>query len=170
MTRIVLQLPDNLLKETGELITAHLKPAHPEQSFFIASDNCRNPCCVDFTAAAHVQADLIVKVGYSCRCEEIEKSSKVRVEYVQEAKTVDQSTLAESVEVCVEKATKAKIDTVLVYVDSVYLDQLETIKSCLKSHERSIKSRYLYIQQKENETKIWSQRRPWLTISGFRRL
>ena len=43
-----------------------------DTEFFLSIDNSKSPCCVDYIAAAHVDADLLVKFGESCLCEEPE--------------------------------------------------------------------------------------------------
>ncbi len=54
---------------------------YPDANFFIACDNCRNPCCVDLTAAAHIQADAILKLGRSCRSEHLRIGKDPKVCY-----------------------------------------------------------------------------------------
>ena len=46
--------------------------ASQETEFFLSIDNSKSPCCVDYIAAAHVDADFLVKFGESCLCEEPE--------------------------------------------------------------------------------------------------
>jgi diphthamide biosynthesis protein 2 len=50
-----------------------------------------------------------------------------------------------------------KVSEAVVYVDTAYLNQLAAVKRCFEACEEDIKVKYLYIQQKENDTKQWSQ-------------
>lgn len=164
----MVQLPDDLLQAGGRLITHHLKPQHPEKYFTIACDNCRNPCCVDFTAAAHIEADLFLKVGRSCRSEVVDRR-KTRVEFIEQARDLQTGELAAEAKRVGELAHGMSMAALVVFVDTSLFEQLSAIKEAFRDVEDRLKTRYLYVQPREDGDREWSERR-LLSASGFRRL
>lgn len=68
---MVLQLLDSLIPLSIKLLQSLRSQTSEIEGveFFLSIDNKRNPCCVDYISADHIEADLIVKFGESCLCE-----------------------------------------------------------------------------------------------------
>lgn len=49
-----------------ETIMCSLEHRFPQASLFLLTDTSFSDCCSDFVAAAHVQADAVIKFGPSC--------------------------------------------------------------------------------------------------------
>lgn len=66
--KIAIQSPDELLVDCSLLITAlqSSKYGHKDLSFYILGDTSYSSCCVDHVSAQHVDADLIIHLGFAC--------------------------------------------------------------------------------------------------------
>lgn len=126
-------------------------------NLYLAADNCRNGCCVDFTAAAHCSADLIIKVGSSCRCEDLNKSGPAVV-YLPQPKTIDFSALAAQIPSVIKQTEDDKSTTLIVFLDEAYHSSIDQVKLCFKENvPEKFRTRYLYVQLKENQEKRWNE-------------
>lgn len=129
-SRVVLQAEDSLLESMPEIILT-LKKEFPEKDFFLSCDNCRNPCCVDFIAANHKNADLVVKLGDSCLSEKIlleENTKHPQVFYCLPKKKLDGEKLANLIAAVKDllKESSEKTDYVKLFLDTEYT-QSETV-------------------------------------------
>lgn len=97
-------------------------------------------------------------MGYSCRCEEVEKSSKTSVEYVEFGEEVEEDRLAAEVTKVIEDARSQELKTIIVYVDTSYIHRIDVIKRCFTPHQDLVIVKFLFIQPKEDENKKWHER------------
>ncbi|CAH8390258.1 unnamed protein product [Eruca vesicaria subsp. sativa] len=72
-TRIALQFPDELLKESTKVVRAlktKLKEMSPENDrevrFFVMADTTYGSCCVDEVGALHIDSQCVVHYGQTC--------------------------------------------------------------------------------------------------------
>ncbi|ESQ38557.1 hypothetical protein EUTSA_v10028620mg [Eutrema salsugineum] len=71
-TRIALQFPDELLKDSTRVVSAlknktrFLTEDDREVRFFVMADTTYGSCCVDEVAALHIDSDCVVHYGQTC--------------------------------------------------------------------------------------------------------
>ncbi|RDY04163.1 2-(3-amino-3-carboxypropyl)histidine synthase subunit 2, partial [Mucuna pruriens] len=72
-TRVALQFPDNLLKDSTRVVTSlrnklqSLKSEHDTHvGFFVMADTAYGSCCIDEVGASHVNAHCVIHYGHTC--------------------------------------------------------------------------------------------------------
>ncbi|XP_010500149.1 PREDICTED: diphthamide biosynthesis protein 2-like [Camelina sativa] len=69
-TRIALQFPDELLKESTKVVSALKSKTRlltdREVRFFVMADTTYGSCCIDEVGALHIDADCVVHYGQTC--------------------------------------------------------------------------------------------------------
>ncbi|KAL1201567.1 hypothetical protein V5N11_013680 [Cardamine amara subsp. amara] len=72
-TRIALQFPDELLKDSTKVVTALKSKTHfllteddKEVRFFVMADTTFGSCCIDEVGALHIDADCVIHYGQTC--------------------------------------------------------------------------------------------------------
>lgn len=70
--RVLLQFSNKQIDKSFEMKN-NLSKLCEHAEFFIAADNTKNECCCDIKAAKTIEADIIVKIGFSCLFDELNK-------------------------------------------------------------------------------------------------
>ncbi|TKY48075.1 Diphthamide biosynthesis protein 2 [Spatholobus suberectus] len=78
-TRVALQFPDNLLKDSTRVVTALRKRLQSLKIFdatgsghetdvglFVMADTAYGSCCIDEVGASHINADCVIHYGHTC--------------------------------------------------------------------------------------------------------
>ncbi|XP_061359814.1 uncharacterized protein LOC133303862 [Gastrolobium bilobum] len=78
-TRVALQFPDNLLKDSTRVVTALRKRLQSLREFdvtgsgdvtdvglYVMADTAYGSCCVDEVGASHINADCVIHYGHTC--------------------------------------------------------------------------------------------------------
>ncbi|CAA0815591.1 diphthamide synthesis DPH2 family protein [Striga hermonthica] len=65
-TRVALQFPDELLKDSMRVVKALRQELESHVKLYVMADTTYGSCCVDEVGAAHVNADCVVHYGHTC--------------------------------------------------------------------------------------------------------
>lgn len=109
---MTLQFPDEYLGEAAQILLVLRDKSPADTEYYLSIDNSKNPCCVDYTSAHHIYAELVVKFGASCVCEE----QKIPTLYIFESKTLDFENISKTIKSTSELTT----NPTYVFVDQVY--------------------------------------------------
>ncbi|KAF5281697.1 hypothetical protein FQA39_LY17718 [Lamprigera yunnana] len=121
-TKVCLQFPDYLLPDSSEVATClQLKLNQP---VYIMADTSYESCCVDYIAAAHVQADAIIHFGPVCFSK---PSELIPCLYIYEKHVLDIDKLRETLQPEVLKQKNVNI-----ILDTPYIIHANLIQDALK--------------------------------------
>ncbi|KAL3632228.1 hypothetical protein CASFOL_025212 [Castilleja foliolosa] len=65
-TRVALQFPDGLLKDSMRVMKALRQELKPDVKLYVMADTTYGSCCVDEVGAAHINADCVIHFGHTC--------------------------------------------------------------------------------------------------------
>ncbi|GFP79145.1 diphthamide biosynthesis protein 2 [Phtheirospermum japonicum] len=65
-SRVALQFPDGLLKDSMRVLKALRQELKPDVKLYVMADTTYGSCCVDEVGAAHVNADCVIHFGHTC--------------------------------------------------------------------------------------------------------
>ncbi|GER55411.1 diphthamide biosynthesis protein 2 [Striga asiatica] len=65
-TRVALQFPDELLKDSMRVVKALRQELESHVKLYVMADTTYGSCCVDEVGAAHVNANCVVHYGHTC--------------------------------------------------------------------------------------------------------
>lgn len=83
--KVLLQFSNKKIDRSFEMKNK-LNELCKDAQFYIAADNTKNECCCDIKAAATIEADIIVKIGFSCLFDDLEK---IDIIYFYDKKEID---------------------------------------------------------------------------------
>ncbi|KAF5281896.1 hypothetical protein FQR65_LT14480 [Abscondita terminalis] len=116
--KVCLQFPDHLLPDAAEV--AKLLQDVLQQTVYILADTAYESCCIDYVAAAHIEADAIIHFGPVCFSKPAETIPCLRIF---EKHPLDLNKLYE-----VLKPVQLKHPDVIVILDTPYVTYSSTIR------------------------------------------
>ncbi|XP_072961443.1 uncharacterized protein [Typha angustifolia] len=128
-TRIVLQFPDELLKDSARVAKALRRELGKGVRFYVMADTAYNSCCVDEIGASHVGAECVVHYGHAC----MSPTSTLPALFVFGKSSIDVNACVESLCHCLSGTKKP----VLVLYGLEYAHALKNLKSVMTESSKS---------------------------------
>lgn len=129
-TRVALQFPDELLKDSMRVVKALRRELDPLVKLYVMADTTYGSCCVDEVGAAHVSAECVVHYGRTC----LSSTSTIPALFIFEKALISTSNCARKLLVHGLKSGKP----ILVLSGLEYAHAIPEIKQALVSDASSI--------------------------------
>ncbi|KAJ3671511.1 hypothetical protein LUZ60_007590 [Juncus effusus] len=136
-TKIVLQFPDELLKDSARVSKALKRELGKGVRLYVMADTAYNSCCVDEVGASYVAAECVVHYGHAC----MSPTSNLPALFVFGKSPLNTSNCAESIFQQISSTQKA----ILVLYGLEYAHAMENLKETLKSINSDLKINFAQV-------------------------
>ncbi|WOL01320.1 hypothetical protein Cni_G10036 [Canna indica] len=133
-TRVALQFPDELLKDSPLVAKALRSELGKAVRLYVMADAAYGSCCVDEIGASHVDAECVVHYGHAC----MSRTSTLPAKFVFGKASIDVKDCAKSLSHCLSSFNKPIMVLYgLEYAHALVNLKAEVAESLLSSHSNS---------------------------------